>query len=148
MPEQPIIPVSASEQNAVLKDLRTWFKTNIDWFSGKKLTISSLDLSENNVSIVPLRGVRKRKQYACGGYQVYFPFSLYYRTSVEGNVAVENVFDEIDAIGFSLDSLDYTNMLTGDRSVDTFYQDTTTTLLARKGSTSDFVATFVLIYSV
>lgn len=148
MPEQPIIPVSVSEQNAVLNDLRKWFKTNIDWFSNKKLTISNLDLSEDNVSIVPLRGVRKRKQYACGGYQVYFPFSLYYRTAVEGNIAVENVFDEIDAIGFSLDSIDYTNMLSGDRAVDTFYQDTTTTLLAKKGSVTDFVATFVLIYSV
>lgn len=148
MPDQQIVPVSASEQNAVLKDLRTWFRANIDWFNGKKLTISSLDLVENNVSIVPIKGVRKRKQYACGGYQVFFPFSLYYRTSVEGNVAVENVFDDIDAIGFSLDSIDYSNMLSGDRTVDNFYQDTTTTLLAKKGNVTDFVATFVLIYSV
>lgn len=148
MENNPELSIVASEQNAVLKDLRAWFKTNIDWFKDKRLTISSLDLTENNVTIVPLKGVRKRKQYACGGYQVYFPFALYYRTSASTNTEIENVFESLDAVGFSLDSLDFNDLLSGDRQVDKFYQDTTTTLLARNGAVTDFTTTFVLIYSI
>lgn len=139
--------VAVSEQNAVLRDLRLWLKNNVPWLSDKTITISSLNLINDNVSIVPTRGIRKRKQYACGGYQVYFPFNIYYRTSVEGNSAVETTFDAMDGIGSVIDSSDLTNMLSGDRSVDSFYQDTTTVLLARKGSVCDFMASYVLIYS-
>lgn len=148
MPEENTNPVSQSEQNAVLKDLRTWLKSNISWLSDKKITISGIDLDVDSLAIVPTKGVRKRKQYACGGYQVYMPFALWFRTSAEGNSSVEAAFNSLDEIGISLDSLDFTNMLSGDRQVDSFYQDTSTILSARKGSITDFVTTFVLIYSV
>lgn len=140
--------VAASETNAVLKDLRTWLKANIDWLSDKKITISGLDLDNDSFAIVPIKGIRKRRQYACGGYQVYMPFMLWYRTAAEGNSSVEAAFNSMDSIGIALDSLDFTNMLSGDRQVDSFYQDTSTVLQARKGSITDFTTNFVLIYSV
>ena len=139
--------IAVSEQNAILKDLRLWLKEHVAWLSDKTITISSLNLIEDNVSIVPTRGIRKRKQYACGGYQVYFPFNIYYRTSVEGNSEVETTFDALDDIGSVIDSADLNTILSGDRSVDSFYQDTTTVLLARKGSVCDFMASYVLLYS-
>lgn len=139
--------IAVVEQNAVLKDIRTWLKANVNFLKDKKVTVASLDLTENNVTIVPLKGVRKRRQYACGGYQVYFPFAIYYRTSVHGTSDIEGVYDSMDSIGVALDSANLRAVLSGDREADSFYQDTTTVLLARKGAVTDFMATFVIIYS-
>lgn len=140
-------PVSVSEQTTVLRYIQDWLGS-LDFLEGITISVSSLDLEINNLSIVPTQGVKKARQYACGGYQVYFPFQIYFRTSAEGFDEISNSYNLVDKIGDAAYNADLNTLLGSDMTADSFSQETTTVLLARQGIVSDYRANFVLIYSV
>lgn len=140
-------PVDTREQRTVLECLQIWLKT-LDITADLPITIANLDLKVDGISIVPQRGVRKFKQYACGGYQVYFPFTLYYRSTAESTDDVIDGYNLIDKIGELTQSVDLDALLVGDMNADSFSQETTTVLVSRTGAVGTYMANFVLIYSV
>lgn len=140
-------PVPVSEQTTVLGYLKAWLET-LPVLSGLDISISSLDLQIGGLSIVPSMGVKKSRQYACGGYQVYFPFQIYYRTASEGDNEIMDAFNLVDQIGVYASTADLNTLLGTDMTADSFAQETTTVLLAKQGAVSDYRANFVLIYSI
>lgn len=140
-------PVPVSEQTTILGYLKAWLET-LPVLSGLDISISSLDLQIGGLSIVPSMGVKKARQYACGGYQVYFPFQIYYRTASEGDNEIMNAFNLVDQIGVAATTADLNTLLGTDMTADSFAQETTTVLLAKQGAVSDYRANFVLIYSI
>lgn len=141
------VPVSVPEQTTVLGYIKRWLES-LSILSGLDISISSLDLQIGGLSIVPTTGVRKQRQYACGGYQVYFPFTLYYRTASEGTDEIAESFNLLDQIGIEAMDCNLNTLLGADMTADSFSQNTTTVLLARAGAVSDYKTDFVLIYSV
>lgn len=140
-------PVNVVEQNTVLGYIKAWLES-IDFLDGISVSIASLDLTLGSLSIVPNSGVRKARQYACGGYQVYFPFSIYYRTAAAGDTEIEAAFELMDNIGIAAMNAELNTLLGSDMTADSFSQETTTVLISRNGAVTDYKANFVLIYSV
>lgn len=140
-------PVNVVEQNTVLGYIKAWLES-IDFLDGILVSIASLDLTLGGLSVVPNSGVRKARQYACGGYQVYFPFSIYYRTASAGDDEIEAAFELMDNIGIEAMNTELDTLLGSDMTADSFSQETTTVLISRNGAVTDYKANFVLIYSV
>lgn len=140
-------PVNIVEQNTVLDYIKAWLES-IDFLDGISVSIASLDLTLGSLSIVPNSGVRKARQYACGGYQVYFPFSIYYRTAAAGDDEITAAFELMDNIGIAAMNAELNTLLGSDMTADSFSQETTTVLISRNGAVTDYKANFVLIYSV
>lgn len=139
--------VSAKEQRGVSMDIVNWLRSLEGNPKDLKVTLCDLDLAINTLSVVPLKGVLRRKSYACGGYEVYFPFALYYRTAAESNNDTDRAFMFLDNIGELIDIGIPPLVLTDSREVIECYQKTTAVKYKQTGAVSDFMAEFVLVYS-
>lgn len=138
--------VSASEQRSVLMDLLAWLRQDGVLPADTKVQLADLDVKVNTVALVPIKGVKKYKQYACGDYEVFLPFAIYYRTSAESNVDTSAAFDVLNHIGDCIEAGDPKLTLTNGREAIDFYQEMTAIKYKQEGAVSDFMANFVLIY--
>lgn len=139
--------VSAKEQRGVLMDLVNWLRSDGVLPANTKVTLTDLDTAPNTMSIIPLKGIIRSKSYACGGYEVYLPFALYYRTAAESNNDTDAVFQLLDGIGERLDAHDPPLELTDSREVIECYQLNTAVKYQQNGAMGDFMAEFALVYS-
>ena len=140
--------ISASEQKSVFLDIKEWLYKVLD----PSIQISVADMSRTEcLAIVPAKGIRRHKLYACGGYEVYLPFSIYYRCIADDDKTTTDVLDLLDGIGIKLEKNGTDDVpaltLSGSREVLESYQDMTAIKYKQSGTACDFTASYILIYS-
>ena len=140
--------VSASEQKSIFLDIKDWLAKIVD----SNINISVADMSaDNSLSIVPAKGVKRYKEYACGGYEIYLPFSIYYRGIVDDDDTSSDMLDLLDTIGYKLENNGHTDIpkleLSGGRELLDAYQELTAVKFKQSGKTGEFTASYILIYS-
>lgn len=140
--------VSASEQKSIFLDIKEWLAKIVD----DDINISVADIgTDNSLAIVPAKGVKRYVQYACGGYEVYLPFSIYYRGIVDDDDTSSDMLDLLDTIGYKLENNGNTGIpkleLSSGRELLNAYQELTAVKFKQSGKTGEFTASYVIIYS-
>lgn len=140
--------VSASEQKSIFLDIKDWLAKVVDADINISVAYMSTD---NSLSIVPAKGVKRYKQYACGGYEVYLPFSIYYRGIADDDDTSSDMLDLLDTIGYKLENNGHTDIpkleLSSGRELINAYQELTAVKFKQSGKTGEFTASYVIIYS-
>lgn len=137
--------ISASEQKSVFVDLAKWLRQVLP--KGVRISISNMCDDVDSISIVPIKGTIASKYYACGGYEVYLPFALYYRTMATDNERNAYALNLLDSIGLTLEANNPTVELTDGRQLLECYQDSTSVKFKQTGAIGDFMANFVIKYA-
>ena len=137
--------LSVSEQTSVFKDLADWIRGTDILPTGCSITIADLEPRTNTVSITPLKGICKSKQFACGDYEAYIPFAIYYRTPADCNNATYNALDILNSIGDALGD-NTTLKLSGGKELVNAVQELTAMKYKQTGVMCDFVANYSLTY--
>ena len=140
--------IRASEQKSVFLDIKEWLTKIIP--ADVNVSISNIGV-ENELTIAPEKGVRRNKKYACGGYEVYLPFMLYFRAVADDDNSVSGILQLLDDIGYKLENNGTEGIpelkLSGNREIIAAYQELTSSKCRQAGKISDFIASYVIIYS-
>ena len=140
--------ITAIEQKSVFTDLKSWLEEILG--TDIQVTISNLGV-DNALAIVPSKGIRKSKQYACGGYEVYLPFSIYYRVIADDDDTISECLNLLDLIGDRLEKNGTEGIpelkLTEGRELLEAYQEFSSIKCGSAGKVADFTASYILIYS-
>ena len=140
--------ITAIEQKSVFTDVKSWLEEILG--ADIQVTISNLGV-DNALAIVPSKGIRKSKQYACGGYEVYLPFSIYYRVIADDDDTISECLNLLDLIGDRLEKNGTEGIpelkLTEGRELLEAYQEFSSIKYGSAGKVADFTASYILIYS-
>lgn len=137
--------LTASEQRGILLDLARWLRKVVP--AGIKVSIANMCDDARSLSLVPIKGAIVNKRYACGGFEAYMPFALYYRTPATDNESNSAAFGVLDSIGIVLEGGSPPIELTEGRQLLEAFQDSTAVKFKQTGSIGDFMANYVIIYA-
>ena len=140
--------IRASEQKSIFLDIKEWLIKIIP--EDVNVSISNIGV-ENELTIAPEKGVRRSKKYACGGYEVYLPFTLYFRAVADDDNSISYMLQLLDDIGYKLENNGTEDIpeltLSDNKELIAAYQELTSSKYRQAGKISDFIASYVIIYS-
>lgn len=140
--------VSASEQKSVFLDIKDWLLGIIP--TGIDVSIANLG-NVDTLAITPEKGAKRAKEYACGGYEIYLPFSIYFRAIADDDDTIASKLELLNDIGYKLEHNGEEGIarleLSHGREIIEVYQEITAIKYKQAGKISDFTASYTLIYS-